>query len=336
MVSSHLEQVPPSLVQPEQAALDTSAAIDVPVPIPANFEPSPVHEVPAPATSPEGADEPPLKKPRPPPKLGKISFNIQGAQKAMADALARVQVQVAVEAAKAKRLNVKDASTQTVRDPERQDASNMMIWRLRPRGMESFPHFPKRRRQDAKEKVLQEGTDIIQQSTETVQTVDDDDEPVVAESFQGGSDSPLQLLTSASDAVIAEDAVYALGDSTDAVAEADQAAAAIEGTVPISKLEAAPAQGPVEPELQEAEEVDEEDVRLEEPFEETVVGRDVEEIQEGKLEEPVAPAAPCDSTPAEQEPAKRSMLDDYQPLFSLLAEFAESPPEEEDVDEVTC
>jgi len=68
---------------------------------------------------------------------------MQGAQKAMAAARTKVQVQTAVEAAKAKRLNVKDAATQTVRDPERQDGEIATIWRLRPRGMESFPHFAK-------------------------------------------------------------------------------------------------------------------------------------------------------------------------------------------------
>merc|ERR1712061_289775 len=88
-------------------------------------------------------DEEQLQRPRPLPKPGRISFNIQGAKTAMAAAQAQVQVEEAVAAARARRLNTRDASTQTVRDPERQGGDIVTIWRLRPRGMESFPHFPR-------------------------------------------------------------------------------------------------------------------------------------------------------------------------------------------------
>ena len=122
-------------------------AVDVPVPLPVplkgHLSTEPLTE--ATATPPEGEAEPLTfpKRPRVPAKAGSITFNMQGAQKAMAAARTKVQVQTAVEAAKAKRLNVKDAATQTVRDPERQDGDIATIWRLRPRGMESFPHFAK-------------------------------------------------------------------------------------------------------------------------------------------------------------------------------------------------
>lgn len=94
-------------------------------------------------------DDEQLQRPRPLKKLGNISFNIQGAKTAMAAAQAQVQVEEAVAAARARRLNTRDASTQTVRDPERQGGDIVTIWRLRPRGMESFPHFPRQ----AKKKV---------------------------------------------------------------------------------------------------------------------------------------------------------------------------------------
>ncbi|CAJ1394178.1 unnamed protein product [Effrenium voratum] len=95
------------------------------------------------AGSPQEEAEESIRPKRKVPKPGGISFNMEGAQKALAAARTRVQVQTAVEAAKAKRLNVKDAATQTVRDPEHQDGDIVTIWRLRPRGMESFPHFVK-------------------------------------------------------------------------------------------------------------------------------------------------------------------------------------------------
>merc|ERR1719277_2158666 len=78
-----------------------------------------------------------------PKKMGKISFSLQGAKDAVAAAQAQVQAEEAVAAARARRLNTRDASTQTVRDPESQDGGIVTIWRLRPRGMESFPHFPR-------------------------------------------------------------------------------------------------------------------------------------------------------------------------------------------------
>merc|ERR1719447_1089048 len=59
----------------------------------------------------------------------------------MAQAQAQVQAEEAVAKARARRLHRRDAATQTVRDPER-EGDIVTIWRLRPRGMESFPHFP--------------------------------------------------------------------------------------------------------------------------------------------------------------------------------------------------
>lgn len=158
------------------AGLEAAAAdeIDVPVPSP-EIAPKTPPEVPSdsywglPLAISLGGDDPPpagllpaalrgvpeeksededeeLPRPRPPPKLGKISFNIQGAKEAIAAAQAHVQAEEAVAAAKARRLNTRDASTQTVRDPLTEDGGIVTIWRLRPRGMESFPHFPRARR----------------------------------------------------------------------------------------------------------------------------------------------------------------------------------------------
>mmetsp|Transcript_13434 Transcript_13434/g.29449 ORF Transcript_13434/g.29449 Transcript_13434/m.29449 type:complete len:507 (-) Transcript_13434:21-1541(-) len=90
-------------------------------------------------------------KPRPPPKPGKISFSMKGAKEAFSAARAQVQVEEAVAAARARRLNAVDASTQTVRDPLSQDGDIVTIWRLRPRGMESFPHFPKQAKKKARD-----------------------------------------------------------------------------------------------------------------------------------------------------------------------------------------
>jgi len=106
------------------------------------------------AAAEESAEEEQLQRPRPPPKPGKISFNIQGAKDAMAAAKEQVQVEEAVAAARARRLNTRDAATQTVRDPERQDGEIVTIWRLRPRGMESFPHFPRQTRKRARETAI--------------------------------------------------------------------------------------------------------------------------------------------------------------------------------------
>merc|ERR1719327_936392 len=55
----------------------------------------------------------------------------------------KAEAEAALAAARARRLNTRDASTQTVRDPETQDGDIVTVWRLRPRGMESFPHFPR-------------------------------------------------------------------------------------------------------------------------------------------------------------------------------------------------
>mmetsp|Transcript_149617 Transcript_149617/g.259921 ORF Transcript_149617/g.259921 Transcript_149617/m.259921 type:complete len:383 (+) Transcript_149617:3-1151(+) len=99
----------------------------------------------------EEAPDEELRPIRPPPKPGKISFNIQGG--AMAKAQAQVQVEEAVAAARARRLNFKDASTQTVRDPE-QEGDIVCLLRLRPRGMESFPHFPRPGKKKAKEPTI--------------------------------------------------------------------------------------------------------------------------------------------------------------------------------------
>lgn len=91
---------------------------------------------------------------RPPPKPGKISFNIKGAREAIAAAQAQAQAEEAVKNARERRLNTRDASTQTVQDPERQDGGIVTIWRLRPRGMESFPHFPRAAKRKMREAVL--------------------------------------------------------------------------------------------------------------------------------------------------------------------------------------
>lgn len=129
-----------------EAPPKASEGIDVPVPMPVTIKGlSNEQQAEATPSPPEGEAEQLSfpKKPRVSLAPGSITFNMQGAQKAMAAARTRVQVQTAVEAAKAKRLNVRDAATQTVRDPERQDGDIVTIWRLRPRGMESFPHFAK-------------------------------------------------------------------------------------------------------------------------------------------------------------------------------------------------
>merc|ERR1712151_710265 len=88
-------------------------------------------------------DDDVLPLPKLNPKMGKISFSLGGAKAAVAAAQAQVQAEEAVAAARARRLNTRDASTQTVRDPESQDGGVVTIWRLRPRGMESFPHLPR-------------------------------------------------------------------------------------------------------------------------------------------------------------------------------------------------
>jgi hypothetical protein len=98
-----------------------------------------------------------LKKPKP--KLGKISFNIQGGS--IAAAQAKTQVEEALAAERARRLNTKDASTQTVRDPEN-DGEIVTIWRLRPRGMESFPHFPKATKKKTREAKICAAVDAEQ------------------------------------------------------------------------------------------------------------------------------------------------------------------------------
>lgn len=83
---------------------------------------------------------------RPPPKPGKICFNLEGAKSTIAAAQAKVQAEEAVAALKARRANTRDASTQTVRDPER-EGDIVALWRLRPKGMEA-PKPPKKRSRD--------------------------------------------------------------------------------------------------------------------------------------------------------------------------------------------
>lgn len=100
-----------------------------------------------------GSDEEELPRPKAQPKLGKISFNMKGAKDSMAAAQAKVQAEEAIAAARARRQNTRDASTQTVRHPE-QDGEIVTVWRLRRRGMESFPHFPKP--EQKKKRKLQE------------------------------------------------------------------------------------------------------------------------------------------------------------------------------------
>lgn len=140
---------------PENAALQPPAA-----PLPeAAVQPAAQESVAASPAAPGGhADDAPAEQEMPQPqlkrpkKLGKISFNLQGG--AIAAAQAKVQVEEAVAAARARRLNTKDASTQTVRDPEHQDGEIVTIWRLRPRGMESFPHFPKAAKRKVREPTI--------------------------------------------------------------------------------------------------------------------------------------------------------------------------------------
>lgn len=123
----------------------------------------------SPSVDPADEEDVLLPRPKPPPRQMKISFNMKGAREAIEAAKAQVQAEEAVAAAKAKRLNTCDASTQTVRDPERDGV--VTIWRLRPRGMASFPHFPRPAKQkkktlpspDAKRKKMMEpqGSDPI-------------------------------------------------------------------------------------------------------------------------------------------------------------------------------
>lgn len=128
-------------------ALPTLAVVDVPVlsdtlpQTPPDEETPPLRQLVVPG-GPVESEEEDLQLPRPLPKPGGISFNIQGTS--VAAAQAQVQIEEAVAAARARRLNIRDASTQTVRDPEL--GENVTIWRLRPRGMESFPHFPRAKR----------------------------------------------------------------------------------------------------------------------------------------------------------------------------------------------
>lgn len=95
----------------------------------------PVHEA---EPGPAGAD---FLVQRPRPQPGKISFKVQGFAGFQGAKSCR-EVEEAVAAARAKKLNTRDAGVQTVRDPEA-DGDYVAIWRLRPRGMESFPHFPR-------------------------------------------------------------------------------------------------------------------------------------------------------------------------------------------------
>lgn len=144
-------QTPPDSALPgesPQTSLGASSVVPSAAPPPIGAAPSPTAALGDPSET-NNDDDLPLPKPRPPPKPGKISFNMQGAKKAIAEAQAQVQVEEAVAAARARRLNTRDAATQTVRDPETQDGDIVTIWRLRPRGMESFPHFPRQRSKSA-------------------------------------------------------------------------------------------------------------------------------------------------------------------------------------------
>lgn len=78
--------------------------------------------------------------------MGKLSFNLAGAKETMAQAQEKVKAEVAVAAVRARRLNTRDAATQTVRDPESQDqdGGSVTIWRLRPRGMDNVKHLPRK------------------------------------------------------------------------------------------------------------------------------------------------------------------------------------------------
>jgi len=149
-----------------------AAAINVPVVDTAGAAASALAAAPVAAEADQEEDELPLR-PRQPPKAGRISFNIQGAKTAMAAAKAQVEAEEAVKAVHARRLNSRDASTQTVRDPESQDGDIVTIWRLRPRGMESFPHFP---RQPVKKKAR--GSTVAATGL-ALTAVEDDEEPII-------------------------------------------------------------------------------------------------------------------------------------------------------------
>eukprot|EP00746_Dinoflagellata_sp_MGD_P081901 gnl/MRDRNA2_/MRDRNA2_32538_c0_seq1.p1 gnl/MRDRNA2_/MRDRNA2_32538_c0~~gnl/MRDRNA2_/MRDRNA2_32538_c0_seq1.p1 ORF type:complete len:595 (+),score=161.85 gnl/MRDRNA2_/MRDRNA2_32538_c0_seq1:51-1787(+) len=84
-----------------------------------------------------------------PKKTGGISFNMKGT--AMAQAQAEAKVRQAVAKAAAKKANSRDAATQTVRDPLHDDGQ-VIVWTLRPRGMESFPHFSRHDRHEKSKK----------------------------------------------------------------------------------------------------------------------------------------------------------------------------------------
>lgn len=101
-------------------------------------------------TSPEEREEEEElpQRPRAPPKLGKISFNIQGAKEAMQAAKAQKEVEQKVAAVRERKMNTKDATTQTEKNPEA--GGIVCIYRYRPRGMESFPHFPRRVKKKAR------------------------------------------------------------------------------------------------------------------------------------------------------------------------------------------
>eukprot|EP00927_Polykrikos_kofoidii_P039758 TRINITY_DN34071_c1_g3_i1.p1 TRINITY_DN34071_c1_g3~~TRINITY_DN34071_c1_g3_i1.p1 ORF type:complete len:340 (+),score=70.36 TRINITY_DN34071_c1_g3_i1:56-1021(+) len=86
-----------------------------------------------------------LQNSKPRPKLGKISFNMRGANVGVAAAQTQVNMREDVAAARANRLTFRHASTQTERDPENQGGDIVTIWPLHPRGMETLPRFPRRR-----------------------------------------------------------------------------------------------------------------------------------------------------------------------------------------------
>lgn len=155
-------QTPPDTALPRESPQASQVASSVVLP---SAAPPPVGAAPSPTAAlgdpneTNNDDDLPLPRPRPPPKPGKISFNMQGAKKAIAEAQAQVQVEEAVAAARARRLNTRDAATQTVRDPETQDGDIVTIWRLRPRGMESFPHFPRQSRKAAYDSAITAGAE---------------------------------------------------------------------------------------------------------------------------------------------------------------------------------
>lgn len=131
-----------------------------------------------------------LKRPRPPPKMGKISFNVEGAKQAVAAAQAVKEAEEAVEALRAKRMNTRDACSQTEADPLR-NGDYVALWRLRPRGMASFPHFP--RQVNGKKQARDRKPGAVSMPVSTADAEVSTDGGAAGDPEAGGSGKELQL-----------------------------------------------------------------------------------------------------------------------------------------------